>query len=546
MSNDAAVSILRGGLAAAAMLMAAACGGPAGEEASAAAPAQPPSTEPRYGGSVVLGTPGEPVNFNGMYYQDTTSGDIVTLVFAGLVKVDEHIEVVPDIAEAMPEISADGTVYTVRLRRGVKFHDGVELTARDVVYTYDIPKHPDYTGPRADYFKALLRTEALDDYTVRFTLAEPDTRFITIMDREILPLHLLEHVPIGELGDYRAFNVDHPIGAGPFKFVSWTRGQNLVLEAFDDYFGGRPYLDRVTFRFAANQSAEVLLLETGDIDHMIVPITEVKTVEAMPHVKVYSTLELRYDYLGWNQRNPLFADRRVRQALTHAIDRQEIVDTLYEGRAQVANAPVSPLMAWAYTDDVAKFPYDPERAKALLKEAGWAPGPDGVLVKDGLRFSFGILSNDGNVVRRDIAVIVQQYLRQVGIEVRPAQMEWGAFLERINPPNYDFDATVLSWALATDPDPTAIWHSREIAQGLNNISFRNARIDEIADKNTRVLDRAERAAMLKEAWGILAEEQPYTFLLYPQQHVALSNKVHGFVHHSRLDMYSVPRWWVDP
>src|SRR5690606_19995894 len=187
----------------------------------------------------------------------------------------------------------------------------------------------------------------------------------------------LEHVPVAELGDYREFNVNAPVGAGPFRFVEWVRGQYLVVEAFEDYFEGRPYLDRITFRFVSNQSAGVLLLETGEIDHLIVPTTEIRTVERMPHVTLRSAPELRYDFIAWNLRNPLFADRRVRQALTHAIDRQEIVETLMEGHAQVAHAPVSPLMEWAYEDDVPRFPYDPERAKALLAEAGWTPGPDG-------------------------------------------------------------------------------------------------------------------------------------------------------------------------
>jgi peptide/nickel transport system substrate-binding protein len=264
----------------------------------------------------------------------------------------------------------------------------------------------------------------------------------------------------------------------------------------------------------------------------------------MSHVILHQALALQYAYLGWNQRNPLFQDRRVRQALTHAIDRQEIVETLLEGHAEVAHAPVSPL-SWAYNDDVPRFEYDPEKARALLAEAGWRPGPDGILQKDGRRFSFEILSNDGNVIRRDIGVVVQQYLREVGIETRPAQMEWGAFLERIHPPNYDFDAVVLSWVLAVDPDPSAIWHSRAIAQGLNNISFSNPRVDELADQNVRILDRAQRATILHQIWRVIAEEQPYTFLYYPRQSYGLKADVRGFVYHPSDAMYLVHRWWLD-
>ncbi len=521
----------------------AACGQPTAEPGPNGTTA-PPSTEPRYGGNLIIGTIGEPVLLNDAYSQDTASGAVTELVFAGLVTYDEHLEPKPLLAMALPEVSPDGLVWTFHLRPGVQFHDGVELTARDVVFTYQVFKHPDYTGPRAGSFRALSQVEAVDDETVRFTLTEPDATFMSTMDYGILPQHLLADVPIAELGDYRAFN-EHPIGAGPFKFGSWARGQNLVLEAFDDYFGGRPYLDRITFRFVANQSTAVLLLETGEIDDMIVPITEVRTVEQIPHVVLHSTLELRYDFIGWNLRNPLFADRRVRQALAHAIDRQEIVDTLLEGHAEIANAPTSPLMAWAYTDDVPKFPYDPERARALLAEAGWSLGSDGILQKDGNRFAFTILSNDGNVVRRDLGVIAQQYLRAVGIEVSVVQLEWGAFLDRIQPPRNDFDAFILAWAMGTDPDPSPIWHSREIAQGLNNIGFSNARVDELADRSVRLLARDERAAVLKDIWRVIAEEQPYVFLFYPQQFIALRDDVRGFVHHPRIETYGAEKWWLD-
>src|SRR5690606_22793503 len=201
------------------------------------------------------------------------------LVFAGLMEVNERIELEPKIAAAPPEVSEDGKVWIYRLREGVKFHDGVELTAHDVVFTYGVPRHPDYTGPRAGSFTSIERVEALDDYTVRFTLSEPDARFAMLATYAILPRHLLEHVPVAELGDYREFNVNAPVGAGPFRFVARVRGQYLVVEAFEDYFEGRPYLDRFTFRFVSNQSAGVLLLETGEIDHLIVPTTEIRTVE---------------------------------------------------------------------------------------------------------------------------------------------------------------------------------------------------------------------------------------------------------------------------
>ncbi|MFN7253518.1 MAG: peptide-binding protein [Anaerobacillus sp.] len=507
----------------------------AGEEATG---------EPKQGGSIVLGSSGEPVIFNDYYNQDSASADVTDLVFAGLMRSNENLEMVPHIAVDQPEISEDGLVWTYKLRDDVKFHDGTQLTAHDVVFSFEIPVHPDYTGPRASTFDKLEKVEALDDYTVQFTLSEPDAQWAITAGYAILPKHLLEDVAIADLEDYREYNIDNPVGAGPFKFVSWTPGQNLVVEAFEEYFEGRPYLDKVTWRFAADANALVLLLETGDVDHIVAPASELVTIENYDHVNVSSTLALRYDYIGWNLQNPLFQDKKVRQALTHAIDRQEITETILEGRAEVAHAPVSPL-SWAYNDNVPKFEFNPERAKELLAEAGWEPGADGILQKDGQKFSFTVLSNDGNTTRRDIGIIMQQYLGQVGIEVKAEQMEWGAFLDKINPPNYDFDAVVLAWGLALDPDPTAIWHSKEIENGLNNISFSNEEVDRISDLNRTILDQTERAKELAKVWEILAEEQPYTFLYYPQQHLAMNKNIKGFVHHPRVTFYRVNEWYLD-
>ena len=505
---------------------------------------EPAAEGPQYGGEIVLGSSGEPVLFNAHYHQDSASADKTDLIFAGLMRANENLEMEPRIAVDEPHISEDGLEWTYTLREGVLFHDGEEVTADDVVFTYEIFLHEDYTGPRAGSFTALEKVEAINDYEVKFTLNEPDARFPTLMSYGILPYHILGDIPIADLEDYREFNIEKPIGAGPFEFVSWTPGQNLVLTAFEDYYDGRPYLDKVTFRFAADSNALVLLMQTGDIDWMVAPPTELPTIETFDHAKISNTLALRYDYIGWNLQNPLFEDVAVRQALTMAIDRQEITETIMEGNATVAHAPVSPL-SWAYNDNVAKFDFDPDKASQILADAGWEPGSDGILEKDGERFSFTILSNDGNVVRRDIGIIVQQYLGNIGIEVRAEQMEWGAFLDKINPPNYDFDAVVLAWGLALDPDPSAIWHSKEIEAGLNNISYRNDRVDEIADTNTLILDQAERAAALAEVWEILAEEQPYTFLYYPEQFVALNKSVEGFTHHPRVNMYRVSDWWIN-
>jgi peptide/nickel transport system substrate-binding protein len=523
--------------------LAAACGGASsGEENVAAEPAG--SAEPRFGGNIVVGVASEPDTLNPLFIKDVLTRAVTKLVHAALLYPDEHNEMIPLLAASAPEPSAGGSVWTVRLREGVTFHDGMPLTAADVVFTYSVASHPDFAGMYTQ-MRVLARAEAVDDLTVRFTLTEPSARFPTLLDLDILPKHLLEHVPVKELAEYRAYNVERPIGAGPFKLVRWTAGQSLEFEAFDGYFEGRPYVDRATVRVVSNSGAGVLLLAAGEIDVFGLPQNELATVEAMRPVEVHATPMLNFHHIAWNLRNPLFMDRRVRQALTHAIDREAIVDALLGGRGAVAHAPIPPLIAWAYTDDVPKFPYDPVRARQLLLEAGWTPGADEILQRGGERFAFELLTSENSTIQRDASVIVQQYLREVGIEVRVTQLELSSLIARVDPPRFEFDAYLLGMNVITDPDPRLLWHSGEIAEGLNNIAFRHARVDKLAEINTRVMDRAERAAVLKEVWQILAEEQPYTFLFFPESLYGVRADVHGFKAHPRLITHRMNEWWLD-
>ncbi|GAF64962.1 ABC transporter substrate-binding protein [Bacillus sp. TS-2] len=507
-----------------------------GEEEAAAG-------EPQQGGEIFISKSGEPVTFNPLYAQDTASSDVYDLIHAKLMTTDTEINVIPELAVDHPEISEDGLTYTYTIHEGVTFQDGEELTADDVKFTYDIFIHPDYTGPRAGDFEFLESVEVVDPNTVSFHLSEVDATFETRTSYGILPEHILGEVPVAELEDYTAYNLDAPIGAGPFKFVNYESGQYIELEAHPDFFGEGPYLDKVTFRISADSNAELLLFETGEVDWMILPPTEYETAETYDHGRISSVLAYRYDFIAWNNDRPLFEDPEVRKALTMAINRQAIVDSIMDGKAEIAHAPQSPI-SWAYPDNVTELEFDPEGALEILNGLGWEEGSDGILEKDGERFSFELLSNDGNVVRRDIGVIVQQMLGDIGIEVSPRQMEWGAYLEQTNTPNKDFDATISAWALGTDPDPSAIWHSRESEEGLNNITYANDRVDELADEQKKIIDRDERKEKIGELLSIVAEEQPYTFLYYPEQHLLINQKLEGVTHHPRINSYKVNEWYL--
>jgi peptide/nickel transport system substrate-binding protein len=223
-----------------------------------------------------------------------------------------------------------------------------------------------------------------------------------------------------------------------------------------------------------------------------------------------------------------------------------MVDSLLGGRGVVAHGPFPPTWTWVYTADVPQYPFDPARAQALLAEAGWSPGPDGILAKDGRRFTFTLLTNQEATLYGDVAVIVQQQLREIGIEASVAVLEFRAMLARVAPPRFDFDALVTGYGGAGDPNNLAEqFHSRSIEQGTNRGGFRHARVDELFDANVTFLDRAQRAAAFKDIVALLAEEQAATFLFHPALLFAFNSDVRGVTAHSMLATYRANEWWLD-
>ncbi|PLR68951.1 MULTISPECIES: peptide-binding protein [Bacillaceae] len=500
--------------------------------------------EPQMGGDIVVGSIGAPTLFNPLYSTDVSSSDIEDFIYDGLVDSDTEFNPVLNIAEDI-QTSEDGLTYTVKIKEGIKFHDGEDLTADDVVFTYSIPKSPDYVGERGSAFESMESVTKKGDYEVEFKLSKKDASFYPVtLSYGILPEHILKDVPVGELGEHE-FNTKSPIGSGPFKFVEWKDGEYVKVEKNPDYFQGEPYLDSITYKIVPDQDALLAQLQAGDVHFTEVPGTDIETVKStFSGVKVESGLGLSYTYVGWNEKNELFKDVKVRQALTQAIDRKTIVAQVMNGDGEVADVPESPL-SFAYSDDVTKFEFDPEAAKATFKEAGWEDTDgDGILDKDGKKFSFTLKTNQGNKIREDIAVVVQQQLKEVGIEVKPEIVEWSAFIEQVSAPNWDYEAMILGWSLSTFPDQYDIFHSSQAAEGLNMIHYNNPKVDKLIDEAKQILDQDEYAAAYGEIYKLLAEDQPYTFLYYPNVHRVMPENLQGYEFNAKSEYYNIHKWWL--
>jgi len=484
-----------------------------GPEEPRRAPAGSAAAAPATGDIIVEGSIGDASNLIPLLSSDSTSHEIAGMIFNGLIKYDKDVNVVGDLAESW-EISKDGLVITFHLKRGVRWHDGRPFTADDVLYTYRVTIDPKTPTAYAGDFLKVKKAEVLDDHTFRATYEKPFAPALMSWSVGILPKHLLagKDITTSPLGR-------RPVGTGPYKFKEWVTGQKIVLVYNPDYFEGRPYIDGYIMRIIPDTATMFLELRANGIDRMgLTPLQYTRQTENNLFRKNYNKfryLSFAYTYLGYNLKNPLFTDKRIRQAIAYAVNREEIIDGVLLGLGKPATGPYKP-GTWAYNPNVRVYPHDPAKAKALLAEAGWADtNSDGIIEKEGRPFEFEIITNQGNEIRSKCAEIIQRRLAEVGIRVKIRVVEWAAFVnDFIN--KRKFDATILGWTIPMEPDLYDVWHSSKTGpQELNFVSYKNEEVDALIVKARETFDQELRKRCYDRIQEILADEQPYLFLYVP-------------------------------
>ncbi len=499
------------------------------------------SGPPAYGDAIVVGSIGEPSTLIPLLATDSASFDIAGLVYNGLVRYDKNLKLEGDLARSW-DVSPDGLTITFHLRRGVKWQDGVEFTSRDVLYTYRVTIDPKTPTAYSGDFKQVKTAEAPDPYTFRVTYARPFAPALASWGNAILPAHLLEGKDITKSDLSR-----HPVGTGPYRFKEWVPGQKLVLESYHDYYEGRPYIDRYVYRIIPDSSTMYMELKAGSLDRMgLTPVQYARQTTSREFLDRFNKFRYPasgYTFLGYNLRNPLFSDRRVRQALTSAIDKKEIVQGVLLGMGQVARGPYKP-GTWAYDPHIHDFDYDPARAVRLLAEAGWQRNGDGIMEKNGRPFQFTILTNQGNDQRLRTAQIIQWRLKQIGIDVKIRVVEWASFLKNFVDTG-NFEALVLGWTISPDPDLYDVWDSSKTGpKELNFVGFKNSEVDRLIAEGRTTFDQGKRRRCYWRIQEILAKEQPYTFLYVPDELPVVSARFHGIRPAPAGIDYNFIRWYV--
>lgn len=502
---------------------------------------------PAYGDTLVEASIGDISGLIPNITSDSASHEIGGLLYSNLIRTDKELRPEGELAERWA-VSEDEMTLTFSMRRGVKWHDGEDVTAEDVDFTFRYMIDPKTPTAYGEPFRQVRRAEVVDPYTYRVTYAKPYAPALLSWGLWILPRHILE--PAWKAGvDLRTTRQNRsPVGSGPYRFGEWKTGEKIVVEANPDYFEGRPYLRRVVYRVIPDQSTIFLELKARNIDlATLTPIQYRRQTEFPAFLKAfhrYRYLSNSYAYLGFNLLDPRFQDRRVRQAIAHAINKQEIIEGVLLGLGRPAVGPYKP-GTWWYKADVKTFPFDPARAQALLAEAGWRRGTaDGVLEKDGKPFRFTIRTNQGNAVRQQTAEIIQRRLRAVGIDAKIHIVEWAAFINTFIRKK-DFEAIILGWGLGLDPDQYEIWHSSQTGpEELNHISYRNPRVDELLEAGRRTFSQEKRKAIYGELQEVLAEDQPVVFLYVPDALPVVSARVHGIEPAPAGITYNFIKWYV--
>jgi peptide/nickel transport system substrate-binding protein len=494
------------------------------------------------GDAIVSASIADARNLMPMLASDSASAEISGMIFNGLVKYDKDINLVGDLAQNW-DILDGGLVIIFHLRKNVRWQDGHPFKARDVEFTYQKMIDPNVRTPYGGDFERVKSLEVIDDYTVKVTYKEPFAPGLASWGMSIIPKHLLEAQDLNTTGFSRK-----PVGTGSYALKNWKVQEKIELRSNPDYFEHQPYIDRSVTRIIPDESTIFLELQTQGVDSAgLTPLQFSRQTDTAFFKKHYRKFQLpgfNYTYMGYNLSDPKFADRRVRQALNLAVDKQEIISVVLLGFGTVSTGPFVQ-QSWAYNQNVLPSTFDPQKARQLLALAGWKDiNNDRWLEKDGQVFEFTLVTNQGNEERQKTAEIIQRRLKDIGIRVKIKVVEWSVLLsEYIDRKN--FEAILLGWSVSREPDIYDVWYSAKTKQGeFNFIGYKNEEVDKLLLDGRRTFDQQERQKIYHRIHELIYDDQPYMFLFTSESLSLLHNRFQGIKPAPIGIGYNFIDWWV--
>jgi len=549
------------GLLIVAVMVASTLSGCISEKEETPAPTEAPS---KYGGTLVFGSSGDAVRLDPADVTDGESIQRMDNIHEGLVQYDGGTTNIKPCLATDWTISDDKKTITFNLRKGVKFHHGYgEMTADDVVFSF--ARQYDENNWYHDYgewsywgwmFTDIEYVEKIDDYKVAIHMKNPNSSMMTS-----LAMFTVCIVSEKAAKDYGEDYFKNPVGTGPFEFVEWVKDDHITLRAFEDYWGGRPYLDELIFKVITDPSARLMALQTGEIQGMEhVDPTQLAIIEEDPNLQLISQAGMNVGYVAlncgegyvdqngngkWDEGEEVdvpgafepFKDVRVRQAIAYAINKESIVRNLYKGAASVATQGQPPSL-FGWNPDIEGYPYNPEKAKQLLADAGY---PDGFKVT----MWYMPVSRPYFPTPTEIAEAIQSDLAAVGIEVELFTEDWGTYLQDTEAGKHQM--CMLGWSGDNgDPDNflnVLYGEDKATVGSAGNVAFkRNPEFQDLLDKALLTFDQDERAAYYKEANKLLVDQCSHVFIAHSNQNLAFLKTVHGYIIHPTSRKFFYPVW----
>lgn len=518
---------------------------PAAEQPAApAAPAEQPAG-PVKGGTIVVGLQAEPTTLDSQQISDYNSHRAAYGIYDMLLRFeDEGTNVEPGLAERW-EISDDGLEYTLYLRQGVKFHDGTDFNADAVKFNIDRQidvDHPFHNTGQFAYAEftwgMVDRVEVVDPYTVKFVLKDKFAPFLNHLAMH--PAAMASPAAVEKYGMDFSIN---PVGTGPFKFVRWTPGVEVVLEKNPDYWRGEPLLDQIIYRPIIEDQSRLTELESGGVNFMVnVPPDDLARIKGDSQYTVVEQAGMHTWWVAFNHTKEPFNNKLVRQAMNYAINKQAIVDNILKGTGQLAVSPLPPVV-WSYTDDIQTYEYNPEKAKELLAEAGYP---------DGFTCDFW-LPESGSGMQQPVVMgtAMQADLKAVGIDCTIQTFEWGSYLEKVivPPDQAEFDLMEMSW-IGDNGDPDNFLYillsgEQFPPNGYNMGFYNNEEVNKLLAEARVTLDKAQRTELYVQAQKLIAEDPPWMVIDHESQIVAMSNKIKNFKLHP-TGPFRFDEVWIEP
>lgn len=479
------------------------------------------------GGTMISAMTGEPSGLIFMVAGESASAAIASNIFNSLLKYDGNLDIEGDLAESW-QISDDQKTITFKLKPNLLWADGKPLTSADILFTWKTVTDENTRSPYASDYQLVTNAEAPDAFTFKVTYGQV---YAPALDSwaslHILPKHLLAGQDIRTTSFARK-----PVGSNYYQLSQWNHGENLKLSRNPNSVLGQAAINQLVTRIIPDNSAQFLELMADNIDSMgLDPIKYSRIIPARPELKknlnLYKELGNSYTYLGFNLKHKPFDDIRVRKAINYAIDKQEIIDGVYLGLGINISSPYKPGTRWS-NPTLKPYSYDPEKARALLKEAGFTKNANGILERDGKPFAFEIITNQ-NKEREKSAVIIQRRLKEIGIDVKIRAIEWASFISRfIN--TGDFDVVILGWGLGLDPDQYNIWHSSQQAPGqFNFIGYNNPTVDKLLEQGRSELNPDKRQEIYHAFTEQLLADSPIVYLSAGYGLTAIHKRIKGIV-----------------